>query len=306
MVGLVVAGAAVVSFFMNMRLSIEFTGGLQMTIDELHDKDQLTQQLNETLQAEYPGINVGVQSSPAQNTTSLLLNIDIKDDMVVQDISRMVTQTLMTNNYISSEADILSQALNGPSVSEYIKTTALTAIILGLVFMIVYILISFREIRQTLSPALLALVVFVTMLFDMIIPAGAYGLLMMINPIIQVDMIFVIAMLTTMWYSINDTIIIMDRVRENMLSQGGAKKGNVIYGHIFEKSIKQTLRRSLGTSGSTLAVIIALFIFGTGIVQNFAFTMGIGIIAGTYSSIFLAAPLLYILQGSFKKEYKKL
>lgn len=110
-----------------------------------------------------------------------------------------------------------------------------------------------------------------------------------------------------MWYSINDTIIIMDRVRENITNQSTwTTKSWVLYGQIFEQSIRQTLRRSLGTSGSTLAVIIALFIFGNGVIQNFAFTMWIGIIAGTYSSIFIAAPLLYVLQGKFKKEYKKL
>lgn len=278
-----------------------------MTIEGLADTQALTSDLTASLLESYPWTTVWVQPSPITDTTSVLLNIDIQDDNVVQELSESITQTLIANNYIQNEEGILSKSLNWPSVSDYIKTTAVTAIIVWLLFMIIYILISFREIRHALSPALLALVVFVTMLFDIAIPAWAYGIWMMISPITQVDMIFVIAILTTMWYSINDTIIIMDRVRENITNQSTwTTKSWVLYGEIFEKSIRQTLRRSLGTSGSTLAVVIALFIFGNGVIQNFAFTMWIGIMAGTFSSIFIAAPLLYVIQGKFKREYKKL
>lgn len=187
-IGLVVSGVAAVVFIMNMRLSIQFTGGLEMTIDGLANVETLTNDLTTSLQESYPWTTVGVQPSPVTDTTSVLLNIDIQDDNVVQDLSESITQTLIDNNYIQNEEGILSKSLNWPSVSDYIKTTAVTAIVVGLLFMIIYILISFREIRHALSPALLALVVFVTMLFDIAIPAWAYGLWMMISPITQVDM----------------------------------------------------------------------------------------------------------------------
>ncbi|NOZ44279.1 MAG: hypothetical protein GXP45_03990 [bacterium] len=80
----------------------------------------------------------------------------------------------------------------------------------------------------------------------------------------------------------------------------------MIFGRIFEKSLRQTMRRSMGTSISTLLVIVAMFFLGTGVIQRFAFTMGVGVVAGTFSSIFLAAPLAYLLIGKFKKERKEL
>ena len=81
---------------------------------------------------------------------------------------------------------------------------------------------------------------------------------------------------------------------------------NLVYGKVFESSLRQVMRRSIGTSLSTLLVIIAMYIFGTGVIQSFAFTIGIGVIAGTFSSIFIAAPLAYITLGKFSKEVSKL
>ena len=99
----------------------------------------------------------------------------------------------------------------------------------------------------------------------------------MVNPTVQVDTVFIIAILTIMGYSINDTIIIFDRVRENIDRSTGSQ--GIIYGKIFENSLWQTMRRSMGTSISTLLVIITMYIFGSGVIQLFAFTMGIGVIS---------------------------
>lgn len=81
---------------------------------------------------------------------------------------------------------------------------------------------------------------------------------------------------------------------------------NIIIGKIFEDSIRQTMRRSIGTSLSTLLVIACMYIFGTGVIKQFAFTMGMGVISGSFSSIFIAAPLAYIMLGRFKKEKNKI
>lgn len=145
------------------------------------------------------------------------------------------------------------------------------------------------------------------MLFDVIIPAGAYGLWMAIDSTITIDTIFIISILTVMSYSINDTIIILDRIRENIAKQHDAlEKGTALYGQLIEDSIWQTMRRSLGTGITTLLVTLTMFIFGTAMLQKFAFTIAIGIISGTFSSLFFATALLYILLGKRKKELKKL
>jgi len=217
-----------------------------------------------------------------------------------------VQQFLIDNTYIADETGILQASITGPSVGAYMQSAALRAIIIGIIFMVVYMLFSFAAIRKVVPPSILASVTIVTMLFDILIPAGAYGLLMLINPTVQVDTIFIIAILTIIGYSINDTIVIFDRIRENAESVIAEKSKNILYAKIFEDSIWQTMRRSLGTSLSTLLVVVTMYFFGTGVIKLFAFTTGIGVLAGTVSSIFIAVPLAYLLLGKFSKEQKKL
>lgn len=97
---------------------------------------------------------------------------------------------------------------------------------------------------------------------------------MMVNEAVQVDAVFIIALLTVMGYSINDTIIIFDRVRENFIEKKqSVEKETITYAEIFENSLWQTMRRSLATSITTIAVILCMYIFGTGVLRLFAFTM---------------------------------
>lgn len=123
---------------------------------------------------------------------------------------------------------------------------------------------------------------------------------MMLVPTAQVDSIFIIVLLTVMGYSINDTIIILDRIRENAMINKNSKH-TINFGDIFEKSLWQVMRRSIGTSFSTFLVVLAMYFFGTDTLQRFAYTMAVGVVCGTYSSIFVAAPLAYIMIGKKKK-----
>lgn len=166
---------------------------------------------------------------------------------------------------------------------------------------------SFASIRKVIPPVTLALMTVATMIFDISVPAGFYGLWMMINPTIQVDSVFVLVLLTIMGYSINDTIIIFDRIRENAKKvEEGLSKGTVMYATIFENSLWQTMRRSIGTSTATFLAVVAMYVFGTDVIQRFSYTMGIGIICGTYSSIFIGAGSAYLLLGRSKKEFAKI
>jgi preprotein translocase SecF subunit len=132
---------------------------------------------------------------------------------------------------------------------------------------------------------------------------GAYGVWMAISETVQVDTIFIIALLTIMWYCINDTIVIFDRIRENLVSKKSSK--DMIYGEVFEKSIRDSLQRSIATSISTILVVICMFIFGTWVIKTFSFTIWIWVIFGTFASIFLAAPIAYLLTWKYNKEKGK-
>lgn len=290
-------------FFLNINLSIDFTGWMNVRVANTLDKDFAS---NATSYLTNNGLeNVSVQTKAEDDYTDISIKTRNSDDEQIAKISEGIQSFLIENNYIADEEGILQLSVTGPSVGEYMQSAALRAIVIGIIFMVIYMLFSFAGIRKTISPSILATVTVITMLFDIAIPSGAYGLLMMINPTVQVDTVFIIAILTIMWYSINDTIIIFDRIRENTEKFTRDNDKWVVYAKIFENSLWQTMRRSIGTSLSTLLVVAAMYAFGTGVIQLFAFTTGVWVIAGTFSSIFIAAPLAYIMLGRFKKEQNK-
>jgi len=305
-IGVCVMAASIVLFLSNMRRSIEFTWGLSIVLDgEISEEliDSSTAEVMKTLGYESYDLWVNF----ADGDSALLLRTAVVDDAAALELTEALKTAFVEKSLIGGESDIVSLSLIGPSIGAYMKKSARDALIVGLILMALYMIFSFSGIRKTISPGALALVVIVTMLFDISIPSWAYGLMMAFDPTMQIDTVFIIAILTTMWYSINDTIVIFDRVRENATSQEAAlEKWDALLWHVIEKSLWQTMRRSLWTSISTLLVVLAMFFLWTGIIKSFAYTVWFWIIAGTFSSIFIAAPLVYVLMGAFGKEHKKL
>jgi len=303
--GLVTIGAIAI-FFINFRPSIEFTGGIQLSLNNINNQDTLVDNLTKSLTEKWfekPQIHLEEKGT----TDSLLVSLSFKDDNQVKEVSTIVNKLLIDGKYINSEEDIIGSSLNGPSISEYMESSAINAIVAGLILISVYMMFSFVSMRKHISPLTLAIVTMATMIFDLAIPAGWYGLWMAINNTITVDTTFIISMLTIMWYSINDTIIILDRVRENTIKyKEGLEKGTVLYGTLIENSVWQTMRRSIGTGLAVFIMVVAMFMFGASVMKTFAFTMGIGVIAGSFSSIFLASPLVYVLLNRWRKELPKL
>jgi SecD/SecF fusion protein len=224
----------------------------------------------------------------------------LKNDEVVAQLSTDISGFLMDNWYIQSAEDVVWQTLTGPSVGDYMKTTAFQALIIWLILMVIYILLAFKETRKYISPAVLSGSVLCVMLFDIFATIWAYGVWMLLNDTLQVDTIFIIWVLTIIWYGINDVIVIFDRVRENMSRN---KDKNVVYGRIFEDSIRQSVRRSISTSISTLIVLVAMFfLWNSDVLQQFSFIVWMWIIFSTLASIFLWAPLAYLLMWKYNKE----
>lgn len=301
-----VAIGAISIFLINFRPSIEFTWGVQLSLNNINNQDKLIENLTQTLNEKWfenPQIHLEEKGS----TDSLLVSLAFKDDNQVKEVSTIVNKLLIDGKYINSEEDIIGSSLNGPSISEYMKSSAINAVLAGLVLISIYMMFSFVSMRKHISPLTLAIVTMATMTFDLAIPAGAYGLWMAFNSSITVDTTFIISILTIMWYSINDTIIILDRVRENTIKyKEWLEKGTVLYGTLIENSIRQTMRRSIGTGLAVFIMVVAMFVFGASVMKTFAFTMGIGVIAWSFSSIFLASPLVYVLLNKWKKEFPKL
>lgn len=301
--GLVLMIGAIALFVLNFRLAIQFTGGVEIKIPpaKIDTKTLKSDIVSALTSKSYNDVDANVASKAGY--INLLVTTGLGDDDKVAQLSDDLQEILISKKYVADKNGILELSITGPSIGEYMKNTALYAILFGLLFMAIYMMFSFSAIKDAISPTILAGITIVTMLFDIAIPAGAYGALMMIDPSIQVDTIFIIAILTIMGYSLNDTIIIFDRIRENLTKhKDQLHSGKLTYGKIFEDSLWQTMRRSLGTSITTFIVVVIMYFLGEGALKIFAFTMGAGIISGSVSSILLAAPLAYIMLGKFKKE----
>ena len=294
-----IAAAGLLLFLMKANYSEEFTGWVNISINTETNSEEIQSNLTNFLsEKDYGKTNVHVNTT--DEDTQIKINASLNSDDVVAQLSTDISDFLINEWYITSTEDIIWQTLTGPSVGDYMKTTAMQALIIWLVLMVIYILLAFKETRKYISPAVLSGAVLCVMLFDILATIGAYGVWMLFNDTLQVDTILIIWVLTVIWYGINDVIVIFDRIRENM---SRIKDKNVVYGKIFEESIWQSVRRSIGTSISTLIVLVAMFfLWHSDVLQQFSFTVGMWVIFSTLGSIFLWAPLAYLLMGKFNKE----
>lgn len=289
-------------FWKNVRYSEEFTSWVSISIQWDYSSEENMADVESFLKANgYEDTNIYVDLE--DDVTTIKIQTKMDNDTEVSELSTNFKQYLIEKNVIESEENIVQQKITWPSVWSYMKKTTVSALIIWLIFIVIYLLISFASIRNYVSPASLWLIVIITMIFDISLPVWAYGIWMALNQTIQVDTIFIIALLTIMWYCINDTIVIFDRIRENLTSKKSSK--DIVYGEVFEKSIHDTLSRSIATSISTLLVVIAMFFFGTWVIRTFSFTIGVWVIFGTFASIFLAAPIAYLLTWKYLKEKGK-
>ena len=298
--GLLIARAL---FFSNMRFSEEFTGWVNMTIDKSVNQAAIKVDIDSYLKTQW-FLDSAVSTQAEGLGTKLSIKTQVDNDEKVNVLSKDIQAFLIQKGYITSSKDISAQSITGPSVGNYMQKSAKTAIVVGVLLMAIYMMFSFATIRKYVAPGVLAGVTVATMIFDVSMPAGMYGIWMFFNKTIMIDSVFIIALLTNMGYSINDTIIIFDRVRENIQNKWAVK--GALFGKIFEDSLWQTMRRSMGTVLATFLVIAAMFFLGTGVIKQFAFTIGMWVIFGSYSSIFISGPLAYILLGKYKKERKEM
>ncbi len=174
----------------------------------------------------------------------------------------------------------------GPVIGNELRKTAVIGITLILILIGGYVAFAFRKVTQPVASWKYGVLIIITAFHDVIVPLGVFALLgKFFNW--QVDTAFVAAILTVLGYSITDTIVVFDRTRENLL-----KRLHVSFEETVEQSIHQTVRRSISTSMTVLLTLAAIFFFGGDTTKPFALALIVGIIAGTYSSIFLASPAL--------------
>jgi preprotein translocase subunit SecF len=205
-------------------------------------------------------------------------------------------QILSTLSFDGSTATEKRFNTIGPSVGKELKSKSVLAVILVSLAIILFIAFAFRKVSKPISSWTYGLIAIVVLVHDVVIPAGFFSLLGL-----QVDTLFVVGLLTILGVSINDTIVVFDRIREN-LHVNETKHIKEDFAHTVGKSINQTFVRSIMTSVTVLIALGALWIWGPEATRNLAIAMFLGMFFGTYSSIFLASPLLVVWNNRKQKK----
>lgn len=182
----------------------------------------------------------------------------------------------------------------GPSIGEELLNKAWIAIVLVTLSIIAFIAFAFRHVSKPVASWKYGIVAVITLIHDIILPLGLFAYLGYARGA-EVDSLFIVALLTILGISINDTIVVFDRIRENLKRNEDANRHEV-FAEVVEHSVMQTLTRSINTSMTVIIMLVALFIWGPDATTNFALTLIVGMAAGTYSSIFLASPLLILIE----------
>ena len=182
----------------------------------------------------------------------------------------------------------------GPTIGAELRSKAWIALALVLLCILLFIAFAFRKVSKPVSSWVYGLIALITLVHDVIVPVGFYAALCAFAGA-QVDTLFVTAVLTVLGFSVHDTIVVFDRVRENLrLNHERNKKED--FADTAGRSLQQTFVRSINTSMTVLFTLLVLFLIGPASTRDFALTLLVGIIAGTYSSIFLATPLLVVVE----------
>ncbi len=302
--GVVLTLCIVLLLFKGLNQGIDFTGGRNYKVQFVNQVEP--EEVRDLLESRFEGANVSVIAIGGDNRTvriSTNYRIDENSTEVDSEIEAYIYESLkplLTDN-ISLETfidrdnhtggSIISSQKVGPSIADDIKTSALWSVLLSLVAIGLYILLRFRNISFSIGSV-------IALTSDTLMILGAYSLLWGILPIsLEVDQTFIGAILTAIGYSINDKVVIFDRVREyfGLYPKRATRQ-------LFDDSLNSTLNRTINTSVSTLIVLFSIFILGGDSIRSFSFAMILGVIFGTISSLFIASPVAYLLMGKKKAD----
>lgn len=261
-----------------LNLGVEFTGGSLLELKFIRERPAVSE-----VHSALKTLELGDVQIQPQGEKGLV----IRTSTLTEQQHRQVLETLKDKLPPFQEQSF--QAI-GPIIGEELKKNSAVALLIGLIGIALYIGLVFRRARLLVKPWQYSAVVLVTLLHDVLITIGVFSVLgHFLN--IQIGVPFVAAVLTVLGYSVNDTIVVFNRIRERVLS---AKK-IVNLSEEVEQALRDTLRRSLNTSLSTLVVVLAVLFWGGAGLFNFALALAIGISIGTYSSLLIAPPLLLLI-----------
>ena len=298
-----VAAVICLGFIMTRSLAwgIDFTGGRNYVI-ELEDKNVTPEQVREAVSAKIgaldPNASVSVISIVTTDNKAVRVTtndlLDSEADNADGQVELTVYEALHGAGLVQADFEtfkdrenraggsIISAQKVGPSVAADMAKGAIISVILALIAIFLYILVRFRNVAFSIGSV-------AALVFDTLFIIGMYSICWGWVPFsLEVDQTFIAAILTAIGYSINDKVVVFDRIRENL---GLFPKRDTA--RLFNESVSQTLSRTVVTSGTTLLVLLCIFFLGGDSIRSFSFAMILGVVFGTLSSIFLAAPIAY-------------
>ncbi len=298
-----IAAVVFICFFFvrGLSRSIDFTGGRNYVVK--FEKAVQPEEVNAALRTEFEGytasaLALGTDGQTIRVSTNYKIesNSLTVDDEAEQKLFNALSKAgLVTQKDLKTFKDpddrnggsIISSTKVGPSIAKDVTHKAIISVIVALIAIFLYILIRFRNVAFSVGSI-------VALAFDTLIVIGFYSMLWGIVPFsLEIDQTFIGAILTVIGYSINDKVVVFDRVRENLKLY---RKRDTLT--IFNSSLNQTLARTINTSVSTLIVLLCIFFFGGESIRSFSFAMILGVVFGTLSSLFIAAPLAYLTMGN--------
>ena len=305
-IAILAAAVFIGSFFVRgLSQSIDFTGGRNYVVQ--FEKPTEPEQVREVLTHVFPGCTTNALSLGTDNRTiriSTNYKIESNSPTVDDEAESKLYQGLKQAGLVSQKSvqafknpdvrtggSIISSSKVGPSVAKDVTYGAIISVIIALVAIFLYILIRFRNVAFSAGST-------IALIFDALTVVGFFSLLQGLLPFsLEVDQTFIGAVLTVIGYSINDKVVVFDRIRENFRLH---PKQDVQ--KVFNDSINQTLARTINTGFSTLIVLVVILLLGGKSIQPFAFAMTLGVIFGTLSSIFIASPIAYLFMGKTIKD----
>ncbi|OGG48785.1 protein-export membrane protein SecF [Candidatus Kaiserbacteria bacterium RIFCSPHIGHO2_01_FULL_53_31] len=285
--GIVLAGAIAAIVFYGLPLSIDFTGGSLMQVRYSNGRPALSE-----IQAQIAPVSVGAVSVRESGTDAIVIRTRTLEPEEHNAVLAAVSKNASTTE--------LSYSSIGPALGSQFANKALWAIGAVTLAIMLYIAFAFRKVSRPVPSWCYGITVVACLAHDLIIPAGFYAIFAHFTGV-EVDALFITALLALLGYSVNDTIIIFDRVREH-LANNEKTNNKEPFEETIGKSIAETMTRSINTSLTVVLALLALVFFGAAATRDFAWVMLVGVIAGTYSSILLAAPLLIPFARYFAKK----
>lgn len=274
--GILIAGSVLAVAAYGLMFGIDFTGGSLMTVRFAAERPGV-----EELRGRFATFDVGsVTVQPVGETDASMRMASLAEEKHQEILSALREQY--------GDVEELQFTSIGPSIGKELRTKSVYALALILAAVLVYVAWAFRKVSAPVASWKYGLLTIVAAFHDVMIPIGLFAVLGRFYGT-EIGTPFIAAVLTIMGYSINDTIVVFDRVRENLRRSAGS------FEEIVGQSIRQTLLRSLNTSLTTLLALGAVYFFGGESIKEFALALIVGIATGTYSSIFIASPLLVTL-----------